>query len=75
MAYGLLVGKKFVDTKSPETLIAEGYLENRIEEVFSEDLHIPDDAKDLLKHLLVIDPRDRLTAEETLNHRYFGIIM
>ena len=39
-------------------------------DVISEDI-LPDDAKDLLKKIMKVDPKERLTIEEVLKHEYF----
>lgn len=33
-------------------------------------LNLPNDAKSLIKSLLMLDPGKRLTAKQALNHRY-----
>ncbi len=35
--------------------------------------HVSDSARDLLKHMLVVDPSQRWTAEELLEHLWFQV--
>lgn len=41
---------------------------------FKEWNNISDNAKDLVKHLIVLDPKKRLTAEQALEHPWFNIL-
>jgi calcium-dependent protein kinase len=34
---------------------------------------VSDEAKDLIKQLLIVNPKDRLSAGEALKHRWFKI--
>lgn len=34
--------------------------------------HISEDAKDLVRHMLVVDPKERYTPEQALAHRWFA---
>ena len=72
MLYKLLIGKvPFEIDYNNET--KEFKIINLCDIYFPEEPIISNDAKDLIKHLLTIEPKDRIKLDEILNHDFFKI--
>ena len=68
MAFELLTGERFI--AFGDLIFEEEFLKKRVDKMFPGQQYeqYSHKAKDLIRHLIVIQPTERLTAEETLNH-------
>ena len=73
MAFQWLDGHPFVRSNALQLLENPKQWPAYIKRKFEKSVEISNTEKDFLQNLLVIDPKDRSTAEEALNHPYFGI--
>lgn len=66
--YKLIIGKLPFDSTNISTICEKI---KKIEFTFPENANISDEAKDLIKNILVIDPKKRPSLDEILNHNFF----
>ena len=57
-------------TKLPNYIEFEKRIPKNLKDIFG--VHVADDALDLLKNLLILQPDKRFTADQALNHYYFN---